>query len=280
MSKSEWEPSKVGCKSPTVFLKQRVCSMHYNICLMYWFFYKKCLKLSVCVCVCVCVLVAQSCPTFCNSMDYIAHQAPLSLGFSSQEYRSSGHCLLQGSSRPRDGTWVSCIPGRFFTVRATREVPYSEPSFSSVQFSSGQSLSHVRLFATPQIAAGQASLSITNSRSLLTVMSIESVMPFSHLILYCPLLLLPPIPPSIRVFSNKSPLRMRRPKYWSFSFNISPSSECPGLISFRMDWLDLLAVQGTLKSLLQHHSQHHQFFGTQLSSQFNSHIHTRPLKKP
>ena len=96
-------------------------------------------------------------------------------------------------------------------------------------------------------------LSITNSRSLLKLMSIESVMPSSHLILCCPLLLLPPIPPSIRVFSNESTLRMRWPKYWSFSFSISPSNEHPGLISFRMDWLDLLAVQGTLKSLLQHH---------------------------
>ena len=116
-----------------------------------------------------------------------------------------------------------------------------------------QSLSHVRLFATPWTAACQASLSITNSWSLLKVMSIESVMPSSHLILCLPLLLLPPIPPSIRVFSNDSTLHMRWPKYWSFSFNISPSNEYPGLISFRMDWLDLLAVQATLKSL-QHHS--------------------------
>ena len=117
-----------------------------------------------------------------------------------------------------------------------------------------QSLSHVWLFETPWIAARQASLSITNSRSSLKLMSIESVMPSSHLILCCPLLLLPPIPPSIRVFSNESSLRMRWPKYWSFSFSISPSNEYPGLISFRMDWLDLLAVQGALKSLLQHHS--------------------------
>ena len=117
-----------------------------------------------------------------------------------------------------------------------------------------QSLSHVRLFVTPWSAAHQASLSITNSRSLLKLMSIESVMPSSHLILCCPLLLLPPIPPSIRVFSNESTLCIRWPKYWSFSFNISPSNEHPGLISFRMDWLDLLAVQGTLKSLLQHYS--------------------------
>ena len=113
-----------------------------------------------------------------------------------------------------------------------------------------QSLSHVRLFATPWIAARQASLSITNSWSSLKLMSIESAMPSSHLILYRPLLLLPPIPPSIRVFSNESTLRIRWPKYWSFSFSISPSNEHPGLISFRMDWLDLLAVQGTLKSLL------------------------------
>ena len=117
-----------------------------------------------------------------------------------------------------------------------------------------QSLSRVRLFATPWTAARQASLSIMNSRSSLKLMSIESVMLSSHLILCRPLLLLPPIPPSIRVFSNESTLRMRWPKYCSFSFSISPSSEHPGLICFRMDWLDLLAAQGTLKSLLQHHS--------------------------
>ena len=124
----------------------------------------------------------------------------------------------------------------------------------TVQFSSVQSLSRVRLFATLWIAARQASLSITNSRSSLRLTSIKSVMPPSHLILCCPLLLLLPIPPSIRVFSNESTLRMRWPKYWSFSFSIIPSKEHPGLVSFRMDWLDLLAVQGTLKSLLQHHS--------------------------
>ena len=106
----------------------------------------------------------------------------------------------------------------------------------------------------PWIAARQASLSITNSRSLLKLMSIKSVMPSSYLILCCPLLLLPPVSPSIRVFSNESTLRTRWPKYWSFSFSVRPSNEHPGLISFRMDWLDLLAVQGTLKSLLQHHS--------------------------
>ena len=124
----------------------------------------------------------------------------------------------------------------------------------SVQFSSVQSLSHVQLFATPWTAAHQASPSITNSQSLLKFMSIESVMPSNHLILCCPLFLLPSIFSSIRVFSNESALLIRWPKYWSFNFSISPSNEHPGLISFRMDWLDLLAVQGTLKSLLQHHS--------------------------
>ena len=121
-------------------------------------------------------------------------------------------------------------------------------------YSSVQSLSRVWIFVNPWITAHQASLSITNSLSLLKLMSIESVMPSSHLILCRPLLLLPPIPPSIRVFPNESTLRMRWPKYWSCSFNISPSNEHPGLISFRMDWLDFLAVQETLKSLLQHHS--------------------------
>ena len=121
-------------------------------------------------------------------------------------------------------------------------------------FSSVQSLSYVRLFVTPWTAAHQVCLSITNSRSLLKLMSIESVMQSNHLILCRPLLLLPTIPPSIRVFSNESTLCMRWPNYWSFSFSISPSNEHPGLISFRMDWLGLLAIQGTLKSLLQHHS--------------------------
>ena len=125
---------------------------------------------------------------------------------------------------------------------------------SHISVSSVQLLSPVRLFVTPRIAACQASLSITTSRSLLKPMCIESVMPSSHLILCPPLLLLPPTPPSIRVFSSESTLRIRWPKYWSFRFSINPSNEHPGLISFRMDWLDLLAVQGTLKSLLQHHS--------------------------
>ena len=121
-------------------------------------------------------------------------------------------------------------------------------------FSSVQSLSCVQLFVTPWTTGCQASLSITNSRSLLKLMSIEPVMPSNHLIICCPLLLLPSIFPSIRVFSSESVLHIRWPKYWGFSFSISPSNEYSGLISFRMDWLDLFAAQGTLKRLLQHHS--------------------------
>ena len=159
------------------------------------------------------------------------------------------------------------------SVLLTRQTKFKElrqsdqcPFFSSVQL-----LSHVRLFATPWIAARQSSLSITNSQSLFRLMPIKSVMPSSHLILCRSLLLLLPIPPSVRVFSNESTLCMRWPKYWTFSFSISPSNEHPGLISFRMDWLDLLAVQGTLESLLQHHSAkasifwHSAFLTVQLS---------------
>ena len=143
-----------------------------------------------------------------------------------------------------------------------------------IQFSSVQSLSRVQFFATPWTAACQASLSIINSWNMLKLTSIESVMPSNHLILCRPLLLPLSIFPSIGVFSNESVLRIRWPKYWSFSFSISPSNKYSGFISFRMDWLDLLAVQGTLKSLLQHHSsrasilQHSAFFTS------NSHIHT------
>ena len=135
----------------------------------------------------------------------------------------------------------------------TSWISHLETNLLGLQFSSVQSLSCVRLFVTPWTTAHQASLSITNSKSSLKLMSIELVMPSNHLILCRPLLPLPSIFPSIRVFSNKSALCIRWPKYWSFSFNISPSNEHPGLI-FRMDWLDLLSVQGTLKSLLQHHS--------------------------
>ena len=138
-----------------------------------------------------------------------------------------------------------------------------------------QLLSHVQLFATPWLAGCQASLSITNFRSSPKLISIESVMPSSHLILCCPLLLLPPVPPSIRVFSKESVLHIRWPKYWSFSFSINPFNEYSGLISFRIDWFDLLAVQGTLKSFPQHHSLKTSilwcsaFFIIQLTSVYN-----------
>ena len=143
-----------------------------------------------------------------------------------------------------------------------------------------QSLSHVRHFVAPWTAVCQTSLPITNPRRLLRLMPIESVMPSNHLILCHPLLLLPSIFPSIRVFSNKSVLHIRWPNDWIFSFSISPSSEYAGLISFRINWLDLLAVQGTLKSLLQHHSSKASIFGAQLSLWSNTHIHAWLLEKP
>ena len=156
-------------------------------------------------------------------------------------------------------------------ILSAMQLPVIKHDILSCLFSSVRLLGRVWLFATPWIAARQASLSITNSRSSLKLMSSELVMPSSHLILCRPLLLLPPIPPSIRVFSNESTLLMRWPNYQSFSFSIIPSKGIPGLISFRMDWLDLLAVQGTLKSLYQHHSskasilQYSAFFTVQLS---------------
>ena len=165
---------------------------------------------------------------------------------------------FRGPSQPRDQThvsWVSCI-GRWILYHySTCEALYCPLVFllDQVSVHSVQSLSHVRLFATPWTAARQASLSSSNSQSLPKLMSIKSVMPSNHLNLCRPLLLLPSIFHNIRVLSNESSLCIRWPKYWSFSFNISPSIEHPGLI-FRMDWLDLLAVLGTLKSLLQHHS--------------------------
>ena len=146
--------------------------------------------------------------------------------------------------------------------------------------SSVQSLIRVRFFATPWTAARQASQSIINSWSLPKPMSIELVMPSNHLILCRPLLLLPSILPTIRVFSNESALHIRWPKYWSFSFNIRPSSEYPGLISFRMDWLDLLAVQGTLKSLLQHHSSKASILLVLSFLYSPTPIHTWLLEKP
>ena len=169
---------------------------------------------------------------------------------------------------------LTCLLWNLYTGQeATVRSGHGKTSISKLgkEFSSVQLLSRAWLFVTPWIAAPQASLSITNSWSLLKLMSIESVMPSSHLILCHPLLLLLPVPPSIRVFSNESTLGIRWPKYWSFSFSISPCNEHSGLISFRMDWLDLLVVQGTLKSLLQHYtskasiSQRSAFFTVQLS---------------
>ena len=190
---------------------------------------------------------------------------------------SFGSCGAQAQSLrgmwdlPGPGTEldVCCIGRRIVYYWATKEAPIS----------SVQSLSRVRLSATPWTAASQASLSITNSWSSPKLMSTESVMPSNHPILCRPLLLLPSIFPSIRVFSNESVLCIRWPEYWSFSFSISPSNEYSELISFRMDWLDLLAVQGTLKSLLQHHSSKASILQTQHSLQFNSHIHTWLLEK-
>ena len=199
------------------------------------------------------MLSCQLCLTICNPMDC---SPPGSYVHGVSQARMLEWVAIsysRGSSWPGDQTWLSCITGRFFTIWATREAnrDYLLLLFSQVyQFRSVQfSHSVVSDSATPWIAACQASLSITNSQSSPRLTSIESVMPSSHLILCCPLLLLPPIPPSISVFSNESTLCMRWPKYWSFSFSIIPSKEIPGLISFRMDWLDLLAVQGTLKSL-------------------------------
>ena len=159
-------------------------------------------------------------------------------------------------------------------------IPEKEFKIIIAQMTSVQSLSHFQLLVTPWTAAHQASLSITNSRSLLKLMSIKSVMPSNHLILCHLHLLLPSIFPSIKIFSNKSGLLIRWPKYWSFSFSISPSNEYLVLIFFGIDWLDFLAVQKTLKSLLQHHSSKHQIFSSQLSLWPNSGIHTLLLEKP
>ena len=209
----------------------------------------------------VCANFLQLCPVFATLWT-VAHQAPLCMGFSRQEYWSGLPCPPSGKlPDPWSNLcpYISSLAGRFFTTSVAEcksKLKWSITSHwsESVQSSSVQSLSRVRLFSTPWIAARQASLSITNSWSSLRLTPIELVMPSSHLILCRPLLLLPPIPPSIRVFSNESTPRMRWPNDWSFSFSIIPSKEIPGLIAFRMDWLDLRAVQGTLKSLLQHHS--------------------------
>ena len=178
------------------------------------------------------------------------------------------HCISSSSVFPEiEFTLFLCVCVLFLyvfqeTLPLSLQTPHCfDPLVLSVQ------LSRVQLFATPWTAARQVSLSITNSWSLLKLMSIESVMPSYHPILCCPLLLLPSVFPSIRVFSNEPGFHIRRPKYWSFSFNISPSSEYSGLISFRMDWLDLLAVQGTLNTTVFSNTtvQKHQFFGAQLS---------------
>ena len=177
--------------------------------------------------------------------------------------RTSSSSFLKGEKREwrMKSNYPQCISYQLLVLLLLLFLKWTPPykwrcRYSNVPFSFSlvQSLSRVRLFATPWIAARQASLSITNSRSPPKPMSIESVMPSNHLILCCPLLLLLSVFPSIRVFSTESALRIRWPKYWSFSFSIIPSTEIPELSSFRMDWLDLLAVQGTLKSLLQHHS--------------------------
>ena len=190
-------------------------------------------------------------------------------------YKSFHWMYYKGAKRKKNCTWwnlkrYECL-SEHNGHRIEKQWDVQKPRH---QFSSVQSLSHVWLFVTPWIAARQASLSITSSWSSLKLMSIEPVMPSSHLILCHPFLLLPTISPSIRVFSNESTLRIRWPKYWSFSFSISPSNEHPGLISIRMDWLDLLAVQGTFKSLLQHHSskasilRHSAFFTVQVSQPY------------
>ena len=179
--------------------------------------------------------------------------------FCLENLRDRGACwaAVYGVAQSRTRlTWLSSISkhSKLGKTNEKTEKYYANEGTRYKLISSVQSLRRVRLFVTPWIAALQASLSITNSQSSLRLKSIESVMPSNRLILCRPLLLLLPIPPSIRVFSNESTPRMRWPKHWSFSFSIIPSKKHPGLISFRMDWLDLLAVQGTLKSLLQHHS--------------------------
>ena len=190
------------------------------------------------------------------------HASPTS---SHSPRKDVGYLLaLAGGINPRQGSpFWGCLQSLWGTTKSQSRVHHllhegcvihSRKHTVVSRFSSVQSLSHVQLFASPWAIAHQVSLSITNSQSLPKLMSIELVMPSNHLTLCRPFLFLPSIFPSIRVFSNESALLIRWPKHWSFSFNISPSNEHPGLISLRIDWLDLLAVQGTLKSLLQHHS--------------------------
>ena len=235
-------------------------------------------------------LVTQLCLMLCNLMGCSSPDSPVHGILRPRILKWIAIPFSRGSSWLREQTQISCFAGRLFTIGATREAQYCllisiqgqefilqpiwhcfyqllifcfQPINSSANnlstktliqaFSSVQSLSHVQIFVTPWTAVCQASLSITNSWSLLKLMSIESVMPSNHLILCRPLFLPPSIFPSNGVFSSESVLHIRWPTYWSFSFSSSPSNDS-GLISFRMDWLDLLAIQGTLKSLLQHHS--------------------------
>ena len=218
-------------------------------------------------CTCVSAQSLQTCLTLFHPVDYSPPGSSVH-GILQQEYRC-GFPFPSPGYLPDPGVELASTAYPELQADSLPTKPPGKPIMH--MFSSVQSLSHVWLFVTPWIAAHQASLSITNSRSLPKPLSIKSVMLSSKLILCRPLLLLPPILPGISVFSDESALHMRWPKYWSFSFNISPSNEHSGLISFRMDWLDLLAVQGTLKSLLQHHSSkesillHSAFFIVQLS---------------
>ena len=216
-------------------------------------------------------LVVQSSPTLSDLMNYFR---PGSVGILHMRILEwVAMVSSRGSSKPRDRTQIFHIAGIFFTIWATREAQTMDFQFNSVAQSCPS-------LCDPWITAHQAFLSITNSWSSHKLMSIESVMPSSHLILCRPLLLLPPISPSIRIFSNESTLHMRWPKYWSFSFSIISSKEIPGLISIRMDWLDLLAVQGISRAFSNKTVQKHQFFGAQPSSQSNSHIHMWLPEKP
>ena len=217
-------------------------------------------------------LITKSCLTLYDPM-YFSSPGSSIHGISQEDTGVGGHFLPKDLLDPGVEPVSPILAGGYFTTE-----PQGKPNNKVLRFSlevSVQSLSRVQLFAIPWTADRQASLSITNSWSLLKLMSIESVMPFNHLIL-CHPLLLPSNFPSIRVFSNESVLCIRWPKYWSFSYNISPSNEYSGLISFRMDWLDLLAVQGTHKSLLQHHISkasilwHSAFFILHLSRPYTS----------
>ena len=222
--------------------------------------------------------IAQSCPTLCDPVDCSLPGSSVHGILQARTLEWVTISFSRGSSQPRDGTRVSRIGGRRFNLWATREALGRTINSRKHFLVVVQSLSWARHFETPQSVACQASLSFTISQSLLILISIEAVMSSNHLILCHPLLLPFSIFLSIRIFSNESALLIRWPKYWSFSFSISSSNECLGLLSFRMDWLDLTAVQRTLKSLLW--TPKHRFFGTQPSFWSNSHIHKWLLEKP